>query len=49
MGKFFGFFKYLWLDGYRTVGAIAPLLSISFTLAKAFDVDIEAVRNLSYA
>jgi hypothetical protein len=38
----------LFFDGYSAVGLAAPLLSITFTLAKAFDVSIN-LRDVSYA
>lgn len=36
-------------DGYKAVSVIAPLLSIGFTLSKAFDVPVEGLQQLSYA
>src|ERR1700730_18604648 len=38
----------LFVDGYSIVGAIAPLLSIGFTVSKAFDA-IPNLREISYA
>jgi hypothetical protein len=38
----------LFVDGYSVVGAIAPLLSIGFTAAKALDLAIN-LRGISYA
>jgi hypothetical protein len=38
----------LFADGYSVVGALAPILSISFTAAKAFDVTVH-LRDISYA
>lgn len=41
-------FKDLIADGYSFIGAIAPILSIGFTAAKALDLNI-AIRDVSYA
>src|SRR5258708_27210160 len=38
----------LFVDGYSVVGAIAPLLSIGFTVAQALDLAIN-LREISYA
>ena len=38
----------LYKDGYKLLGAIAPLLSVGFTLAKAFDLSVN-LRGVSYA
>jgi hypothetical protein len=37
----------LFTDGYSVVGALAPILSIGFTAAKAFDVTVH-LRDISY-
>lgn len=38
----------LFADGYSVVGAVAPVLSIGFTIAKALDLTIH-LRDISYA
>lgn len=38
----------LYRDGYSLIGAIAPILSIGFTTAKALDVNVN-LRDVSYA
>ena len=38
----------LFADGYSIVGAIAPVLSTGFTIAKALDLTIH-LRDISYA
>jgi hypothetical protein len=42
------FIKDLWTDGYKFIGAIAPILSIGFTIAKATEVHV-SLRDISYA
>ena len=46
--RIFRILRDLFVDGYSVVGATAPLLSIGFTLAKAFDLAIN-LREVSFA
>lgn len=48
LSRIFKILRDLFTDGYSVVGAIAPLLSIGFTVAKAFDLAIN-LRHVSYA
>ena len=48
LSRIFRILRDLFVDGYSVVGAIAPILSIGFTAAKAFDATIH-LRNVSYA
>ena len=34
-------------DGYSVIGTLAPLLSISVTVAKALDVPLAGLRGIS--
>jgi hypothetical protein len=43
------FVRDLCLDGYGAVSFSAPVLSISFTLAKYFEVSLVDLKNISYA
>lgn len=43
------FVRDLFSDGYQIVGAIAPLLSILFTVAKLFEWPDQAIKDVSYA
>ena len=38
----------LWSDGYKFLGAIAPLASLGFTFTKALEVHV-SLRDISYA
>ena len=42
------FLKDMFIDGYKLIGASAPVLSIDFTIAKALDLHI-GLENISYA
>jgi hypothetical protein len=42
------FLKDMFIDGYKLIGASAPVLSIGFTIAKALDLHI-GLENISYA
>jgi hypothetical protein len=46
--RIFRILRDLFADGYSVVGAIAPILSIAFTFAKALDLTIH-LRDVSYA
>lgn len=43
------FIRNFFNDGYKKVGLLAPGLSISYTLLKAFEVDLKGLKELSYA
>lgn len=47
LSRIFRILRDLFVDGYSVVGAVAPILSISFTAAKAFDLTIH-LRDISY-
>jgi len=53
LGKWFrnltSFIVDLCVDGFALVSFTAPVLSLGFTLAKAFDVPFAALHQLSYA
>lgn len=42
------YIKDLFVDGYRFVSVLAPLLSISYTLAKLWGIDLMGIQELSY-
>jgi hypothetical protein len=48
MSKYARLIRDLWSDGYKVFGTIAPLASLSFTLAKALEVHV-SLRDISYA
>ncbi len=48
LSRIFRILRDLFADGYSVVGALAPILSISFTAVKAFDVTVH-LRDISYA
>jgi hypothetical protein len=47
--RIWDFVRDLSLDGYGAVSFAAPLISITFALAKFFDVPLVALKSLSYA
>jgi len=47
LGRIWRILRDLFVDGYSVVGAIAPALSVSFTVLKAFDA-FPNLRGISY-
>jgi hypothetical protein len=46
--RIWAFLLDLWRDGYAVLGAVSPLLSATFAIAKAADVQIINLRDISY-